>query len=441
MSVQAVAWVLDDLQGLKAGPSLVLLALADFADERNSCFPGRERIAGRARCSVRSVTTYLRELEELGLISIERRSYSTGKSQIRRSSNRYILHLDRTYPFEGAKFAASKETAGHNEGANFAASKTTPDTNEGAKFAASKETAGHNEGANFAASSFEGANSPSSKLQPVAHIEPPVIEPPDLSNPSIPLDGPGSSPEAVGVGLDGVGGFSSEVPSPVAGVVDAGASPDTPSRDVMAESEPSVGGSSAGSLVGQGQHELLVASVPSEFLSKLPTSAYAEFVDLIQQRLDAGMTTSQIFDILAGHPPSPNVRSMAGFLRNRFKTEIDPTVVVPAGLSKVRAEKLSRHHVVPEAPKWYPTRDGSQAAQTDNIRWSEVRWDWQAARQDGQAEAVEAATFKDWLSLVGCDDYVILEGKLQPVSSLDRRSVDLRAPELVRRLTPEEVPF
>ncbi|WP_257203189.1 helix-turn-helix domain-containing protein [Corynebacterium cystitidis] len=70
MSVKYVAKVLDGHQGLKSGSSWVMLALAYYADERHSCFPGQGKIAARTRCSKRSVVSYLKELEEIGLISI-----------------------------------------------------------------------------------------------------------------------------------------------------------------------------------------------------------------------------------------------------------------------------------------------------------------------------------------------------------------------------------
>ncbi|WP_147291511.1 helix-turn-helix domain-containing protein, partial [Corynebacterium senegalense] len=148
MSVKAVAWVLDDLQGLKPGPTLVMLALADFADERNSCFPGQERIAARARCSKRSVINYLRELQELGLISVESRTYSQGRGSIRRTSNRYILHVGKTYSLESAQSAPAKKPAGKSEDAE------------------------------SAPSNFQSAETRVSKVQPVAPKEPSVKEPP-----------------------------------------------------------------------------------------------------------------------------------------------------------------------------------------------------------------------------------------------------------------------
>lgn len=93
MSVKAIAWVLDDLQALKPGPTLVMLALADFADERNSCFPGQERIAARARCSHRTVIHYLAELQALGLIEVETRTANDPDGEVHRLPNRYTLNV------------------------------------------------------------------------------------------------------------------------------------------------------------------------------------------------------------------------------------------------------------------------------------------------------------------------------------------------------------
>lgn len=192
MSVKAVAWVLDDLQGLKPGPTLVMLALADFADERNSCFPGQERIAARARCSKRSVITYLRELQELGLVSIESRFYSNGAKGIRRSSNRYILHVGKTYSLDDAKSAPTRKSPGRTKCAG------------------------------FAPTSVESVNFGLSKVQPVALIDPPVIDPPVFpSFQSSHDDSIGSNNEVFSEGVASppgappVGGAGGEVSSPM----------------------------------------------------------------------------------------------------------------------------------------------------------------------------------------------------------------------------------
>ena len=127
MSVKAVAWVLDDLQALKPGPTLVMLALADFADERNSCFPGQGRIAARARCSRRTVIRYLAELQNLGLIEVETRTANDPDGKVRRTSNRYILNVGTIMRTESDKLAHSAKPAGHTESDKLAPSVTESD--------------------------------------------------------------------------------------------------------------------------------------------------------------------------------------------------------------------------------------------------------------------------------------------------------------------------
>lgn len=81
-------WVWD-LDGLKAGPKFVLLALADYADEDNSCFPGQAKIAARVACSVDTVARSLKILEEAGLITRTARRKDDGY----RTSDRFVLHV------------------------------------------------------------------------------------------------------------------------------------------------------------------------------------------------------------------------------------------------------------------------------------------------------------------------------------------------------------
>lgn len=72
---------------------LVLLALADHADDDGVCWPSIETIAVKARCSVSWVYEALNELERAGWV---RRESRTGRS------NRYTVSIpDRTPPVSG----------------------------------------------------------------------------------------------------------------------------------------------------------------------------------------------------------------------------------------------------------------------------------------------------------------------------------------------------
>lgn len=75
-------------QKIGGNEKLVLLALADHADEDWSCFPGQRVIATKASISERTVRDVLNRLREKGLVGWElRNSAATGY----RTSNRYVL--------------------------------------------------------------------------------------------------------------------------------------------------------------------------------------------------------------------------------------------------------------------------------------------------------------------------------------------------------------
>lgn len=70
MSVKIIAEVYE-LSQATGGARLVLLALADFADDAGVCWPSVRAIAAKARLSQRQAIRHLRTLEELGELAIE----------------------------------------------------------------------------------------------------------------------------------------------------------------------------------------------------------------------------------------------------------------------------------------------------------------------------------------------------------------------------------
>jgi hypothetical protein len=55
----------------KGGELLVLLALADRANDAGMCYPGLEDIAGKSRLSIRQVRRCIRQLEKIGELIVE----------------------------------------------------------------------------------------------------------------------------------------------------------------------------------------------------------------------------------------------------------------------------------------------------------------------------------------------------------------------------------
>lgn len=75
---------------LRPAEVLLLLLMADHADEQWSCHPSREVLARDSNQSVRSITTQTKRLRELGLITVENR-YGHGRGRI---GVRYYLQAD-----------------------------------------------------------------------------------------------------------------------------------------------------------------------------------------------------------------------------------------------------------------------------------------------------------------------------------------------------------
>ncbi len=71
-------------------PKLVLLALADIADDAGSCWPSQNAIAAKCSITTRTVQRIIVTLQEQQLLIIEPRYRADGS----RSSNRYRLPLD-----------------------------------------------------------------------------------------------------------------------------------------------------------------------------------------------------------------------------------------------------------------------------------------------------------------------------------------------------------
>ena len=92
MSARATAWAWQQIAAGRAGTvcsRLVLLKLADRADDAGQCWPGHERTAADLQISERAARDATLNLERAGLLLVERRQDRSGRS----ISNVYHLPL------------------------------------------------------------------------------------------------------------------------------------------------------------------------------------------------------------------------------------------------------------------------------------------------------------------------------------------------------------
>ena len=88
MSVAALNWAFWDVGQMSMAPKLVLIALADYADDRHQCWPAYDTLASKTSMGRTSVYSAIKKLAEMGAIKVTNR-YEEGKQ----ASNLYTLNL------------------------------------------------------------------------------------------------------------------------------------------------------------------------------------------------------------------------------------------------------------------------------------------------------------------------------------------------------------
>ena len=320
MSFRAVAWAFDRIKGLGQGEKLVLLALAEFANDEDETWRSREEIAQRAECSLRSVASHLKTLDECGLISrVPRYSWCGDRSGAcadksahkHRSGTTYRLHLE----VEG-NFAESVESTDANLAhVDFSAECS------GCGHTCKSCTCGDDRGST-------DANSGSPQMQQVAPI---CTYNPQINHQTKPNQTEPTHEEAP-VGCEGeffgsVGsGVDAEIGSPL-GVADA---------ELIAECLPPP----LRVLDSGGADWAFLATVlPESWLDWLSGAGVRQLQTLAENACaGSGWTPSGLREVLASNPlpPLSDVRNPTGFLIARVRDVL--AVGKPPSASARRAE-------------------------------------------------------------------------------------------------------
>nr|DAV39714.1 MAG TPA: helix-turn-helix domain protein [Caudoviricetes sp.] len=81
--------VLEITEGLTANEKLVLIALADMADDKGICWPAMKSLAGKSICSKRTAQRAIKNFEKMNLLT----KYERPNDDKRNDSNLYQLHF------------------------------------------------------------------------------------------------------------------------------------------------------------------------------------------------------------------------------------------------------------------------------------------------------------------------------------------------------------
>lgn len=351
MSVRAStwAWSLEEVMGSEA---LVLLALADQANDEGLCWPSQEKLAPKARQSVSTLRRSLRSLEKMGLLTTITRSSTRG-----RRSNLYLLHI-------GAKpdlsMKSARPVALSEEDAQAC---QMLEEASGAKFVANKATG-----------QIDRLPQPviGDRLQPVTGDRLPYIEPSFRTtkpNPTLPTPARAQAASA-GVGSGGktstqeiAGARNLPVEGP--GVPVGEVKPRPGSR---VQAAPVKGRKTAEAGLSEQERALVGACLPA-WMASLDKRGAHKVAEALKARVDAGWQPSQIRGLLDGNPPSQIIH-MASLVLNRLERNVDIDCA-PARLSVEAKKRASerRKQIISQREQEVPLDAKAQAAANAAKEW------------------------------------------------------------------------
>ena len=291
MSILAMTWAWG-LMDLDQSQTLVLLALADAANDDGVCWPSQAEIGRKARLKDRAVRNQIRSLEAMGLVSVSSRSTSQG-----RKTNVYRLNVGCDFSLQSKQPARN---AGWVEGSD-----SQPVDNSTFRCNQSNRH-------EMPVGDPTGTVMPvaTGTVMPVATLyQTPNIQTPNLTPPPPVVEG------SVGLGT----GFADRVAaegesaSPVATSVppEGRRGPQKPRRSPKSEADRGAESASEADLA------ILAACVPAS-MRVMDARGLGLVVGLLRERLDAGWAPGEIKRLLDSPLPD-RVARMSGFVASRLR--------------------------------------------------------------------------------------------------------------------------
>ena len=265
------AWGLTDLD---QSQTLVLLALADAANDEGVCWPSQAEIGRKARLKDRAVRNQIRSLEAAGLLSVSRRATPQG-----RKTNVYRLNIGCDFSLQSKQPARN---AGWVEG-----SEPQPVDNQAFRCNQSNR---HEMPVGYPTGTVVPVAT--GTVMPVASIyQTPNIQTPNPTQPSPTFN-----------------------PVPGSGQVGSGRGFEATSRSDRETQAPSSATSEdAGALIG--------ACLP-EWMQAMDRTGARQVAAMLAERIAAGWTPAQIRGLM-GEKPANGVRRMSSLVAYRLDENVD----------------------------------------------------------------------------------------------------------------------
>ena len=341
MSFKASHWAVHEVRGLRPVERVLLLVLAEYADDRDCAWPSQDRLADNVETSLSTLRRCLVRLEALGLLTREHRWVMDEAGDTHRATNVYQLHVGATPDWSRLEGGSSGARRAGAAGSGGAVEEQVPYTGQSDRyreapdeppvdnssddgvFVAHADT-GHSDG--YGGSGLLYRSKPGGI--PVTQVTG-ISTPKHQENHQTQTDQEVTSP----------GGCAASRSGPVGsggGDARSGASAGRARRDAS----PATGrpGSVAAGLPVE-VAELLGDCLPDSMQDGLDRQGALRIAGLLRERLDAGWRPHQIRRVMDQALPA-RVSRLSGLVASRLEANVDP-VLAPDKV-KAAAERRRR---------------------------------------------------------------------------------------------------
>ena len=296
MSILAMTWAWG-LMELDQSQTLVLLALADAANDEGVCWPSQAEIGRKARLKDRAVRNQIRSLEAAGLLSVSRRATPQG-----RKTNVYRLNIGCDFSLQSKQPARN---AGWVEGSE-------PEPVDNPTFRCNQSNR-HEMPVGYPTGTVMPVAT--GTVMPVASIyQTPNIQTPNLTPPPPAVEGSVRLGNGCAdrVAVEGEPASTVATPVPPEGHRD----PQGPRRSPK-KPAPGAEGDRGAESASEADLAILAACVP-EPMRVMDARGLGLVVGLLRERLDAGWTPGEIKRLLDSPLPD-RVARMSGLVASRLR--------------------------------------------------------------------------------------------------------------------------
>lgn len=347
MSFKASHWAVHEVRGLRPVERVLLLVLAEYADDRDCAWPSQDRLADNVETSLSTLRRCLVRLEALGLLTREHRWVMDEAGDTHRATNVYQLHVGATPDWSRLEGGSSGARRAGAAGSGSAVEEQVPYTGQSDRYREAPEELPVDNSSDdgvFVANADTGHSDGYGGSGRLYRSKPGGISVTQVTDISTPNHQENHQPQPDQSQVTSPGGRAASRSGPVGsgrGDDRSGASAGRARRDAS----PAAGmpGSVAVELPAE-VAELLGDCLPDSMQDGLDRQGALRIAGLLRERLDAGWRPHQIRRVMDQALPA-RVSRLSGLVASRLEANVDPVLApdkVKAAAERRRQEAARR---------------------------------------------------------------------------------------------------